>query len=111
MADQRLYRDPELTLPTLADALAIPSHTLSQVLNVRLGKSFFVYVNSHRAEALKEALADGARATKGVLELAQEVGFRSKSTLNSSFKKHTGMTPTEFRSRAQGSKTPEKSTG
>lgn len=101
MTSKHLYREPGLTLPTLADALGITPHMLSQILNVRVGKSFFAYVNAYRAEALKEALADPGRSGRGVLELAFEVGFSSKSTLNSSFKKHTGMTPTEFRARSQ----------
>lgn len=101
MAERELYKDSGLTLPTLAEALGITPHMLSQVLNVRVGKSFFVFVNVYRAEALKRALAAPSRADRGVLELALEVGFSSKSTLNSFFKKHTGMTPTEFRSRAQ----------
>lgn len=104
MAGKQLYREPGLTLPTLADALGVTPHMLSQILNVRVGRSFFAYVNAYRAEALKEALADPGRSGRGVLELAFEVGFSSKSTLNSSFKKHTGMTPTEFRTRAQPSR-------
>ncbi len=108
MTQKRLYREPGLTLPTLADELGITPHMLSQVLNVCVGKSFFVYVNTFRAEDLKAALVDPSSAGRGVLELAFEVGFSSKSTLNSFFKKHTGMTPTEFRSRSQRSKSQEK---
>jgi AraC-like DNA-binding protein len=111
MAREELYRDTQLTLPTLADALGVAPHTLSQVLNVFVGNSFFVFVNRHRAEALKRSLADASKSGRGVLELALEVGFNSKSTLNSFFKKHTGMTPTEFRGSARPSKSPEKSQG
>jgi AraC-like DNA-binding protein len=100
MARKHLYRDGALTLPTLADALGVTPHTLSQVLNVRIGNTFFAFVNRHRAEALKGALTDPSKSERGVLELAFEVGFNSKSTLNSFFKKHTGMTPTEFRAQA-----------
>jgi AraC-like DNA-binding protein len=109
MAREELYRDARLTLPVLADALGVTPHTLSQVLNVFVGHSFFVFVNRHRAEALKRALADASRSEQGVLELAIEVGFNSKSTVNSFFKKHTGMTPTEFRGRTRPSKIQEKS--
>jgi AraC-like DNA-binding protein len=111
MAREEMYRDTRLTLHTLADALGVTPHTLSQILNVFVGSSFFVFVNGHRAEALKRALADASKSERGVLELAFEVGFNSKSTLNSFFKKHTGMTPTEFRGRARSSKIPEKSRG
>ena len=97
MSADHLYKDPSLTLPVLAERLGVPPHTLSQLLNVRLGKSFFVFVNTHRVEALKASLRDPARAGRGVLELAFEVGFSSKSTVNSFFKKVTGTTPTAFR--------------
>jgi AraC-like DNA-binding protein len=105
MADKQLYREPGLTLPTLADELGVTPHMLSQILNVRIGKSFFVYVNTYRAAALQEALADPSKSERGVLELALEVGFSSKSTLNASFKKQTAMTPTEFRAHAGRKKT------
>jgi AraC-like DNA-binding protein len=97
MTEKKLFRDSALTLPTLADEMRITPHMLSQVLNVRVGKSFFDFVNAYRIEAVKSALADPASSGRGVLELAFEAGFNSMSTFNSFFKKHTGMTPTEFR--------------
>ncbi len=109
MTHERPHANPALTLQTLADALGIPAHTASQLLNVHVGKSFFVFVNSHRVEALKVLLADPANAKRGVLELAFEVGFSSKSTVNDFFKKLTGLTPTAFRTRALAEKSPAKS--
>jgi len=98
MEKEHLYRESALTLSVLANRLGVPPHALSQLLNVRIGKSFFFFVNTHRVEALKRALLDPAQAGRGVLELAFEVGFSSKSTVNSFFKKLTGTTPTAFRS-------------
>jgi AraC-like DNA-binding protein len=97
MARDEPFRDGGLTLQMLADSLGATPHMLSQVLNVRIGKSFFVFVNGYRAEALKASLADAAQGERGVLDLALAAGFNSKSTLNSFFKRHTGMTPTEYR--------------
>lgn len=111
MRARHAYRDPDLTLPALADALGITPHMLSQLLNVRVGKSFFTYVNGRRADALMAALADPRNANRSVLDLALEAGFSSKSTLNSFFKSHTGATPTAFRARALSRKSPEKSHG
>lgn len=104
MSEEHLYRNPALTLQTLADSLAIPPHTVSQILNVHVGKSFFVFVNTHRVAALEQALVDPKNADRGVLELAFAVGFSSKSTVNSFFKKITGTTPTKFRERNRAPK-------
>ena len=101
MEREQAYKDAELTLPVLAETLGTTPHLLSQVLNVRIGRSFYVFVNSYRTEALMAALSDPRRQERGVLELALESGFNSKSTLNAFFKKQTGLTPTEFRRRAQ----------
>jgi AraC-like DNA-binding protein len=107
MREGKLYRDGGLTLQALADDVGATPHMLSQVLNVHLGKSFFVFVNTFRAEELMAALADPAQRRRGVLELAIEAGFNSKSTLNSFFKRYTGVTPTEFRQLRSQSKSAE----
>jgi AraC-like DNA-binding protein len=111
LAQRKLYRDAGLTLQALADAVGATPHMLSQVLNVHLGKSFFVLVNTYRAEELMAALADPRQGGRGVLELALDAGFNSKSTLNSFFKRHTGVTPTEFRQRRKAARNPQISTG
>jgi AraC-like DNA-binding protein len=100
MTTREAFRDSALTLPMLADSLGATPHLLSQVLNVHIGKSFYVFVNSYRVEALKVALADRSQRERGVLELAMGVGFNSKSTVNSFFKRATGVTPSEFRKQA-----------
>src|SRR5262249_42177822 len=107
MKDGKLYRDAALTLQMLADEIGATPHMLSQVLNLHLGKSFFVFVTSYRAEALMVALADPAQRHRGVLELALEAGFNSKSTVNSFFKRHTGLPPSAFRALRSPAKTAE----
>jgi AraC-like DNA-binding protein len=107
MRDGKLYRDGALTLEALADEVGATPHMLSQVLNLHLRKSFYVFVNSYRTEALMAALADPAQRHRGVLELALEAGFNSKSTLNSFFKRYTGLTPSEFRQLRSSGKTAE----
>ncbi|GAO01428.1 helix-turn-helix domain-containing protein [Anaeromyxobacter sp. PSR-1] len=111
MAERKPYRDGALTLQALADAVGATPHLLSQVLNVHLRKSFYFFVNSYRAEELMAALDDPARRDRGVLELALEAGFNSKSTLNSFFKRYTGVTPTEFRLSRSAAKTPGRLAG
>jgi AraC-like DNA-binding protein len=97
MKDKKPYRNSELTLNQLAEMLTISPHNLSEVINVRLEQNFFDFVNLYRVEEVKEDLADPAKQHLKILSLAFDAGFNSKSSFNAIFKKHTGLTPSEYR--------------
>ena len=97
MEERKLFRNPELKLELLASELDINTHQLSRLLNERLQKSFNDYVNEYRIKDFIARLGDRDFQHYSMLGLATESGFKSKSTFNSSFKKHTGKTPTQFR--------------
>ncbi|MCA1632767.1 MAG: helix-turn-helix domain-containing protein [Acidobacteria bacterium] len=101
MEAERPYADGELTLQKLAALLSIPAQHLSQTVNGRLNQSFVDFVNTYRVEEAKRKLLDPALSHYSVLAIAEEVGFNSKSSFNAVFKKHTNMTPSEFRNTAQ----------
>jgi AraC-like DNA-binding protein len=96
MSEQKPFLDPMLTLPQLARKAHIPPRYLSQVLNETLEQSFFDYINSRRIEESKRLLREKSLQGATVLEILLEVGFNSKSSFNSAFKRYTGMTPTAF---------------
>jgi AraC-like DNA-binding protein len=98
MEGDGLFRNGELTLEQLAEQVAVTPHELSQLINDACGANFQEYLNRYRVEALKSALHDPRHAGATILELALASGFNSKSALNRAFKKHTGLTPSEFRS-------------
>lgn len=93
----KLYREPDLSLSDLAERLDIPPKLLSQVINQSFGKNFFDFVNSYRVAEAKEIFGSGRGKHQTVLEVMYEVGFNSKSSFNTAFKKATGQTPTRFR--------------
>jgi AraC-like DNA-binding protein len=97
MEKRKPHCDPELTLPGLADILAIPVHQLSQLLNETVGQSFFDYINRARVEEAKNLLIDPAFSSYTILAIATEAGFNSKTAFNTAFKKHAGTTPSAFR--------------
>jgi AraC-like DNA-binding protein len=97
MEHERPYTDSKLTLPKLAKRLSISSHHLSQILNERVQQNFFDFVNSYRIKEAKRKLIEPASKHYSILGIAEEVGFNSKSAFNNAFKKHTNMTPTEFK--------------
>ena len=101
MEKEKLYRNPDLTLPKLAKKLGLSANTLSQVLNGYCGQTFYNFVNSYRLEEVAAMMRDPKFDNKSVLELLLEAGFKSKSTFNPIFKKWTGKTPSEYRKEIQ----------
>ncbi|MBC7910399.1 MAG: helix-turn-helix domain-containing protein, partial [Pyrinomonadaceae bacterium] len=97
MLAEKPFTDSELTLPKLAGRMGISAHHLSQIINERLNQNFFDFINAHRIEEAKRRLFDPKKKHLSILGIAEEVGFNSKSTFNAAFKKHTGMTPSEWR--------------
>ena len=98
MADDRIYRHEGMTIGTLATKLAVPEYRLRRLINQRLGyRNFNVFLNNHRIEEAKAALADPSQAEVPVITIAMDAGFQSLGPFNRAFKATTGVTPTEYR--------------
>jgi AraC-like DNA-binding protein len=96
MRDEKPFLQPGFSLPDLAQRLGTTVHTLSQVINESLSKSFFEMTAEYRVEEAKKLLKE--KQNIKVEEIAEQVGYNSKSSFNTAFKKITGKTPSEFRS-------------
>lgn len=96
MAEGQLWRDHGLNLRSLAAEIAISPIHLSEVLNTKLGMTFYDYVNQCRIRDACELLI---RSDKTIIEISETVGFNAKSTFNTSFKKVTDQTPSVWRAR------------
>ena len=81
----------------MAEALSVSPHNLSEMINTQLGKNFYDFVNGYRVEEVQRRLVDPGSAHLTVLALGLEAGFNSKSSFNAVFKKHTKMTPSQYR--------------
>jgi AraC-like DNA-binding protein len=108
MERDRLFARPDLTLRELAAELDLPANCLSQAINRRLGVGFRDYLSRLRVREAKRALTDPAQETRGVLEIAFDCGFSSKSAFNATFKRLTGATPTEHRRRVFEERIPSR---
>ena len=106
MAQAQPYLNPDLTIQDLAGQLQWPVRELSLLINHHLGQHFFDFVNEYRIHESMRQLRNPAQREQTVLEILYAVGFNSKSSFNTSFKKLTGQTPTEFRKAAVASAQP-----
>ncbi|MEE9430182.1 MAG: helix-turn-helix domain-containing protein [Melioribacteraceae bacterium] len=97
METSQPYLEPSLKITELAQSLSIPSKSLSQSINQQLGKNFYDFVNSYRIEEAKSQIKKANGNGRTILEILYESGFNSKAAFNRAFKKHTGITPTEYK--------------
>ena len=97
MEKEKPFLDPELTLHSLSERLGVSPNHLSQVINGRLNRSFFDFVNENRVQEAIRLLADPESTRLSVLGIALDSGFNSKSAFYTAFRKHAGMTPTRYK--------------
>ncbi len=79
----------------IAARLNITSRTLRNQLR-RLGTSYLTILNSLREQIAK---TDLDRSSKSISEVAADVGYSDTRSFRRAFKKWTGMTPGEYRTR------------
>ncbi len=101
MNEKKPYLDPMLTVESLAQRLEIFPRELSVLINHHLHQHFFDFVNSYRIEKAMDLISNSVDEKLTFLEVLYQVGFNSKSSFNSAFKKHTGTTPTQYRKSLQ----------
>jgi AraC-like DNA-binding protein len=97
MAEKEPFLDPSLTIQELANQIDIPVRDLSVLINHQMDQHFFDFVNEYRIQKAMDILKDQSKSQLTVLEILYEVGFNSKSSFNTSFKKYTNLTPTAYR--------------
>ncbi|MDR7210884.1 helix-turn-helix transcriptional regulator [Flavobacterium piscis] len=97
MAEKEPFLDPSLTIQELANQIDIPVRDLSVLINHYMDQHFFDFVNEYRIQKAMNILKDQSKSQLTVLEILYEVGFNSKSSFNTSFKKYTNLTPTAYR--------------
>jgi len=99
MSGNKLFRNPDISLESLCEAVAVRRNIISQVLNKHLGTSFYQYINGFRLKEISDSLRDPGKARNSILDLAMDAGFGNKSTFNREFKKAYAMTPSQYRSK------------
>jgi AraC-like DNA-binding protein len=97
MENNKPFLDCELTLVKLASMMDISLHQLSYLINTGFDDNFYQFINRYRIEETKKMLLDEKSNHLSFQGIALEVGFKSKSVFNATFKKHTGQTPSEYK--------------
>ena len=91
------YKKHLLSLQYVSKKLRVSAHNISQVISEKLDQTFYEMIAKYRIEEAKSILSDSTYNQLTIEDVADEVGYNSKSAFNRSFKKIEGMTPTEFK--------------
>jgi AraC-like DNA-binding protein len=97
MENEKIFLQNDLKLGDVAERMNLPAYYVSQVINEKLGKTFYDFINEYRVEEVKRRFADEKYDHMTILAAGFDSGFNSKTAFYSAFKKNTGMTPTEFK--------------
>lgn len=95
--NEKYFVNNMASLSDLSKKLKLSSHHVSQVINEKMGKSFFELLAWYRVEEAKKILLSEKESEITIEELSERVGYNSKSSFNTVFKKQTSQTPSEFR--------------
>jgi AraC-like DNA-binding protein len=101
MEVEKIFMNQKLSIHEVSDKINIPRRYISEVLNTHMKVSFQEFVNRYRIAAFIERLHDPKYKNYTLFGLASEMGFNSKSTFNSAFKKAMGSTPMEYKNTIQ----------
>ncbi len=102
MEEDHIFADDGLTLPKLSEKLSILPQQLSEILNAKMNKSFYEYVNEFRINEAKRLLIE--QPDDKVSYIAQKAGFNSISSFYNAFHKATGESPGGYRKKGLSGK-------
>jgi AraC-like DNA-binding protein len=97
METKKPFKDDDITLLKLSKMLNISRNQLSFIINENSGVNFYDFLNTYRVEYAIRLMDRKKDDSERILDIALRAGFKSKSTFNKIFKKHTGRTPKEYR--------------
>jgi AraC-like DNA-binding protein len=97
MNEEKYFKRSSASLSGLAKSINESTHHVSQVINEKLNQSFFEMLASYRVEEAKAILKTELGKKLTIEEVAERVGYNSKSAFNTAFKKITSQTPSVFR--------------
>lgn len=94
LAEQRLFRDDNLTLARLARRAGVPARQISGAINRLAGKNVSQYINDFRIAEACRLLRD---TDMPVTSAMFESGFQTKSNFNREFRRVTSQSPAGWR--------------
>jgi AraC-like DNA-binding protein len=92
----KIYLDQNVNINSLAEKTKLSPALISTIINRQFGKNFRNMINEYRVEEVKTKLADPKFQHLSILGIALEAGFNAEASFYRSFKKCTGISPSDY---------------
>lgn len=89
----------DLYLERIAEEMGLSVKYISRVFKTKTGQNLSDYINQVRVEHVKDLLI---HTDQSISEISASVGIHSRTTFLRIFRKHEGVTPSEYRELARG---------
>ena len=95
-AIQKMYKDPDLDVYKLADALGMSRNLLNEKIQEGFGLSIAQFIRTYRLNVAKEMISNGTNTEMNISEIAYEVGFNDPKYFTRCFTKEFNATPSDL---------------
>lgn len=93
MEKEKVFKQQDLSIHKLAGYLNTNTSYLSKIINEHFHQNFSAYLSKYRIIDAQELMHQKKYSQYTIEAIANECGFKSKSSFNEAFKKSTGLTP------------------
>ena len=93
---QKKYKDPDLDVSQLADAMGMSRSLLNEKIQGALGQSTAQFIRTYRLNVAKEMICNGTNKDMNISEIAYEVGFNDPKYFTRCFTKEFNATPSDL---------------
>ncbi len=93
----KIFMQDDISLDKMSKMLNTNKLYLSRFINLKYNKNFNTYINSFRIQEAQKILKSADYKNYTLDAIANMVGFKSRSSFYSVFKKITGVTPSFFK--------------
>ena len=95
-AIQKKYKDPDLDVQALANAMGMSRSLLNDKIQLSFGQSIAQFIRTYRLNVAKEMICNGTNKGMNISEIAYEVGFNDPKYFTRCFTKEFNATPSDL---------------
>ena len=100
-AIQKKYKDPDLDVYGLAEAMGMSRSMLNEKIQQTLGQSIAQFIRTYRLNVAKEMICNGTNNDMNISEIAYEVGFNDPKYFTRCFTKEFNATPSDLHKKSK----------